>query len=63
MTTVHLVGDERVAYVKGAAELILPRTTLSVRARAEAAAAEAAMEHDALRVLACARRGAARRRR
>jgi magnesium-transporting ATPase (P-type) len=63
MTTVHLVGDERVAYVKGAAELILPRTTLSVQARAEAAAAEAAMEHDALRVLACARRGAARRRR
>jgi P-type Ca2+ transporter type 2C len=56
MTTVHLVGDERVAYVKGAAELILPRTTLSAEARAEAAAAEAAMEHDALRVLACARR-------
>ncbi len=56
MTTVHLVGDERVAYAKGAAELILPRTTLSPQAQAEAAAAEAAMERDALRVLACARR-------
>jgi Ca2+-transporting ATPase len=56
MTTVHLVGDERVAYVKGAAELVLPRTTLSAEARAETAAAEAAMERDALRVLACARR-------
>jgi magnesium-transporting ATPase (P-type) len=56
MTTVHLIGDERVAYVKGAAELILPRTTMSAQARADAAAAEAAMERDALRVLACARR-------
>jgi P-type Ca2+ transporter type 2C len=56
MTTVHLVGEERVAYVKGAAELILPRTRLSAQARAEAAAAEEAMERDALRVLACARR-------
>jgi P-type Ca2+ transporter type 2C len=56
MTTVHLVGEERVAYIKGAAELILPRTTLSAEARAEAAAAEAALERDALRVLACARR-------
>jgi magnesium-transporting ATPase (P-type) len=56
MTTVHAIGDERVAYVKGAAELILPRTTLSPEAQAEVTAAEAAMEHDALRVLACARR-------
>ena len=56
MTTVHVVGDERVAYIKGAAELILPRTTLSAQARGEAAAAEATMERDALRVLACARR-------
>ena len=56
MTTLHRIGDERVAYVKGAAELILPRTTLSGQARAEAAEAEAAMERDALRVLACARR-------
>jgi P-type Ca2+ transporter type 2C len=56
MTTVHLVGSERVAYVKGAAEVVLPRTTLDEEARAVAAAAEAAMESDALRVLALARR-------
>jgi Ca2+-transporting ATPase len=56
MTTVHLVGDERVAYVKGAAEVILPRTTLTDEARGNASAAEAAMERDALRVLAVARR-------
>ena len=29
MTTVHLAGDDRIAYVKGAAEIVLPRTTLS----------------------------------
>ena len=65
MTTVHLVGGERVAYVKGAAEVILPRTTLTEEARAAALAAEAAMERDALRVLALARRvlPAGRRRR
>jgi Ca2+-transporting ATPase len=56
MTTVHLVGRERVAYVKGAAEVILPRTTLSQEARDEVSAAEAVMETDALRVLALARR-------
>ena len=56
MTTVHTVGGERVAYVKGAAEVILPRTTLPADARARAVAAEAAMERDALRVLAVARR-------
>ena len=56
MTTVHLVGAEQVAYVKGAAELVLPRTTLSAEAQAEVAAAEAAMERRALRVLAFARR-------
>ena len=56
MTTIHLSGDRRIAYVKGAAEIILPRTTLSEDARREAAAAEASMEHDALRVLAIARR-------
>jgi magnesium-transporting ATPase (P-type) len=54
MATVHLEGGRRVAYVKGAAEVILPRTTLPPDARSEAAAAEAAMERDALRVLACA---------
>jgi Ca2+-transporting ATPase len=56
MTTIHLVGGERIAYVKGAAETILPRTTLSDEARDEASAAEHAMERDALRVLALARR-------
>jgi Ca2+-transporting ATPase len=56
MTTIHLVGGERIAYVKGAAEIILPRTILTEQARSEAAAAEAAMERDALRVLALARR-------
>jgi magnesium-transporting ATPase (P-type) len=56
MTSVHLAGEERVAYTKGAAEVILPRTTLSAEARAAAAQAGAAMEHDALRVLALARR-------
>jgi magnesium-transporting ATPase (P-type) len=56
MSSVHVVGDQRVAYTKGAADVILPRTTLDERARADAAAAEAAMERDALRVLAFARR-------
>jgi len=56
MTTVHLVGSERIAYAKGAAEVILPRTTISDEARAEAAAAALAMERDSLRVLAIARR-------
>jgi magnesium-transporting ATPase (P-type) len=56
MTTVHLAGERRVAYVKGAAEVIVPRTTLGEDARAEALAAAAAMEDDALRVLALARR-------
>ena len=56
MTTVHLAGGERTAYVKGAAEVILPRTSLNDEERREAEAAEAAMERDALRVLALARR-------
>jgi P-type Ca2+ transporter type 2C len=56
MTTVHLVGSDRTAYVKGAAEVILPRTTVSDEARAEATAAALAMERDSLRVLAIARR-------
>ncbi|MCC6224511.1 MAG: cation-transporting P-type ATPase [Thermoleophilia bacterium] len=56
MTTVHLAGDERVAYVKGAAEVILPRSTLDAGTRARAEAAAAAMEGEALRVLALARR-------
>ncbi len=56
MTTVHLVGGERIAYVKGAAEILLPRTTLPDAERARAMAAVGAMEADALRVLAVARR-------
>ena len=56
MTTVHLAGGERIAYVKGAVEVVLPRTTLDDGQRARVAAAAAAMEHDALRVLALARR-------
>ena len=56
MTTVHVVDGRRVAYVKGTAEVILLRTTLSADAQAEVVTAETAMEHDALRVLACAPR-------
>ena len=56
MTTVHLAGEDRIAYVKGAAEVILPRTTLTAAAQAEASSAAEAMERDALRVLALARR-------
>ena len=56
MTTLHLVGAQRVAYVKGAAEVVLPRTTLDEETLARASAAAAAMEGDALRVLALARR-------
>ena len=55
MTTVHLVGGERVAYVKGAAEVVLPRTTLS-RGAQPTWPPPSAMERDALRVLALARR-------
>jgi magnesium-transporting ATPase (P-type) len=56
MTTVHLVGGERIAYVKGAPEVVLARTTLPGDERARALAAAEAMEADALRVLALARR-------
>jgi len=56
MTTVHLAGDRRVAYMKGAAEVVLPRTTSGAQTLRAAARAEAEMEADALRVLALARR-------
>jgi P-type Ca2+ transporter type 2C len=56
MTTIHHVGGRRVAYVKGAAEVILARTTLSSEGRAKAEQAAAKMESEALRVLALARR-------
>jgi P-type Ca2+ transporter type 2C len=56
MSTIHRVGGERLVYVKGAAELVLPRCALSEGQRAAASAAAAALEGDARRVLACARR-------
>ncbi|MGZ4409210.1 MAG: cation-translocating P-type ATPase [Gaiellaceae bacterium] len=56
MTTIHLDGQERVAYVKGAVEVILALTTLSTGERTRIVDAAAAMERDALRVLALARR-------
>ena len=56
MTTIHLAGDGRTAYVKGAVETVLARTTLTPSERAEAEEAAAAMEHEALRVLAVGRR-------
>jgi magnesium-transporting ATPase (P-type) len=56
MSTIHRVGEERVAYVKGAAEVVLPRCTLGDDERAAANAAAEAMERGALRVLALARR-------
>jgi P-type Ca2+ transporter type 2C len=56
MTTVHLVGGRRVAYVKGAAEVLVPRTTLPPGEQERALAAAEVMERSALRVLALARR-------
>jgi magnesium-transporting ATPase (P-type) len=56
MTTVHLVGGRRVAYVKGAADVVVPRTTLAPAEQATALAAAEEMERGALRVLAFARR-------
>ena len=56
MTTVHLAGAHRVAYVKGAAEVVVPRTTLGVDDRRRALEAAGEMERSALRVLALARR-------
>jgi magnesium-transporting ATPase (P-type) len=56
MSTVHLLGDRRLAYVKGAAEVLIPRTTLSAGEQAAALGAAAEMEKSALRVLAFARR-------
>jgi magnesium-transporting ATPase (P-type) len=56
MTTVHLVGGRRIAYVKGAAEVIVPRTTLDNGDQARVLAAAEEMERGALRVLAFARR-------
>jgi P-type Ca2+ transporter type 2C len=56
MTTVHLSAGDQVAYVKGAPEILLPRTTLPESERVRATGAAEAMEREALRVLALARR-------
>jgi magnesium-transporting ATPase (P-type) len=56
MTTVHLSEGVRVAYVKGAAEEIVARSSLPEVERRRVLDAARAMEHDALRVLAVARR-------
>jgi len=56
MTTVHLAGDERIAFVKGAAEEIIVRSTLAPAEMRRALTAAEEMEHAALRVLGLARR-------
>jgi P-type Ca2+ transporter type 2C len=56
MTTVHLEAAGRVAYVKGAAEEILARSTLDEQERRRAGEAADGMARQALRVLALARR-------
>ncbi|HSC91504.1 MAG TPA: cation-transporting P-type ATPase [Gaiellaceae bacterium] len=56
MTTIHTVRGRRVAYVKGAAEVIVPRTTSPPEERAQALVAAEEMEKGALRVLAVASR-------
>ncbi|HEU0246756.1 MAG TPA: cation-transporting P-type ATPase [Gaiellaceae bacterium] len=56
MTTVHLGGTGRIAYVKGAPEEILRRSRLEPAELRLAEEAAAAMEADALRVLALARK-------
>jgi magnesium-transporting ATPase (P-type) len=56
MSTIHLVGDRRLAYVKGAAEVLVPRTTLPPDEQAAVLHAAAEMERSAFRVLAFARR-------
>ena len=48
MSTIHLVGDRRLAYVKGAAEVARSATTLTPDEQAAALAAAAEMERSAL---------------
>jgi magnesium-transporting ATPase (P-type) len=59
MSTVHLAGRRRLAYVKGAPERVLERTTLPPEIRSRALAAAEAMEASGLRVLAVASRSLA----
>jgi calcium-translocating P-type ATPase len=56
MTTVHDAPNGRVAYVKGAPSVIIPRTTLDEADQQAAAAAADSMARESLRVLAVARR-------
>jgi magnesium-transporting ATPase (P-type) len=56
MTTVHLEGGARVAYAKGAPEVLVPLTTLAADDQRAALHAAEEMERGALRVLALARR-------
>lgn len=56
MSTLHRVHGQRVTYVKGAADVVLPRCNLDDDERAAASTAAEAMERSALRVLALARR-------
>ena len=56
MSTVHLSAGRRVAFVKGAAESVVPLTTLGPDAQGQALSAAAGLERAGLRVLALARR-------
>jgi magnesium-transporting ATPase (P-type) len=56
MTTVHDTPKGPTAYVKGAPGLLISRSTLDERGRAEALAAAETLARDSLRVLAIARR-------
>jgi Ca2+-transporting ATPase len=56
MTTVHDTPKGLTAYLKGAPGLLISRSTLDERGRAEALAAAETLARDSLRVLAIARR-------
>lgn len=56
MSTIHLDGEGRIAFVKGAPDEIIARSTLSVADRRRALEAAEELERGALRVLAVARR-------
>jgi magnesium-transporting ATPase (P-type) len=56
MTTVHATGSGLVAYVKGAPEDVIRSSSLTDAERERAESAAAALEADALRVLALARK-------
>jgi magnesium-transporting ATPase (P-type) len=56
MTTIHLYGERRIAFVKGAVSEIVARSTLDEREGARVLEAAEGMEREALRVLALASR-------